>query len=410
MDTKKTPLMTRRLLVFMGTMILANISGHMYQPLLPLYVQEMGAGVGQVGLFFTIGSIAPLAFQIFGGWLSDAIGRLQAIAIGSVGGVLGYFVYIFAPSWEWLLIATATGAMASSFVAPSYMAFISEESADKARGRVYGMSHALFSIVGIVGPPVGGYVSQIWGFKTMFVVAGALYGAATVIRLLMARDAVRATSETSEKPSLAKLRSSLAAMGGLVLAGGIVTWIFISDGVQDVTFSMAFQLLPLYMQNFMGLTNVEIGWLSSIHSIATMLLLMPAGWLSDKKGERVGIVLGFGTIAAAMAVFLNSRVFFGFAVVWALFGFGSALIEPAYNSLISKVVPMRLRGTAFGLFSTSIGLISLPAPYIGAMLWERFTPSLPFYFPLVATLLMLPVMWIKFRPKEEELLGVDEGS
>jgi MFS family permease len=409
-DIKKTPLMTRRLLVFMGTMILANISGHMYQPLLPLYVQELGAGISQVGLFFTIGAIAPLAFQIFGGWLSDAIGRLQAIAIGSVGGVLGFFAYIFAPSWEWLLIASITGAMASSFVAPSYMAFISEESAEDARGRVYGMSQALFMIVGVVGPPIGGYVSQYWGFKTMFVVAGALYGAATVIRLFMARDAARATSETSEKPSFAQLKTSLAAMGGLVLAGGIVTWIFVSDGVRDVTFSMAFQLLPVYMQNLMGLTNIEIGWLSSIHAIVSMVLLTPAGWLSDKKGERVGIVLGFGLIAAAMAIFLNSRVFFGFAIVWALFGFGSALIDPAYNALISKVVPMRLRGTAFGLFSTSIGLISLPAPYIGAMLWERFTPRLPFYFPLIATLLLLPVMWIKFRPKEEEMLGVDEGS
>jgi MFS family permease len=226
----------------------------------------------------------------------------------------------------------------------------------------------------------------------------------------MARAAARAMRETSEKPSFAQLKTSLAAMGGLLLAGGIVTWIFISDGVRDVTFSMAFQLLPLYMQNLMGLTNIEIGWLSSIHAIVTMVFLAPAGWLSDKKGERLGIVLGFGLIAAALAVFLESKVFIGFAVVWALFGLGSALIEPAYNSLISKVVPMRLRGTAFGLFSTSIGLISLPAPYLGAMLWERFTPRLPFYFPLIATLLVLPVMWIKFRPKEEELLGVEEKA
>jgi MFS family permease len=410
METKKTPLMTRRLLMFMGTMILANISGQMFMPLLPLYVQELGANIGQVGLFFTVGAVAPLAFQIFGGWLSDAIGRLQAIAIGSVGGLLGYLVYILAPSWEWLLVATVTGAMATSFVSPSYMAFISEESAEEARGRVYGMSHALFMIVGIVGPPIGGYVSQYWGFKSMFILAGALYGAATVVRLLMARAAARTMSDASEKPSLTQLKSSLVAMSGLVLAGGVVTWIFISDGVRDVTFSMAFQLLPLYMQNLFGLTNIEIGWLSSINAIVTMVLLTPAGWLSDRKGERLGIVLGFGLIAAAMAVFLNSHAFMGFAVVWALFGFGSAFIEPAYNSLISKVVPMRLRGTAFGLFTTSIGLISLPAPYIGAMLWERFTPRLPFYFPLFATLLMLPVMWIKFRPKKEELLGLEEGS
>jgi MFS family permease len=397
MEANRTPLLTRRLLLFMGTMILANISGHMYQPLLPLYLQELGAAVGQVGLFFTLGAIAPLAFQILGGWLSDSVGRLQAIAIGSLAGVLGYFVYVFAPSWEWLLMATATSAMAGSFVAPSYMAFIAEESTEATRGRVYGLSHSLLMVVGIVGPPIGGYLSQYLGFKAMFIAAGALYATATAIRLLMARDAQRGESEPQQKPSLTNLRASLVAMGGLILAGGVVTWIFISDGVRDVTFNMAFQLLPLYMQNLMGLSNVEISWLSSIASLVTMLLLTPAGWLSDKKGERVGIVAGFFLIAAAIAVFLQSRVFAGFAVVWALFGAGEALIGPAYNALISKVVPMHLRGTAFGLFTTSIGLISLPAPYIGAVLWERFAPQVPFYMPLVATLLMLPIMWVKFR-------------
>jgi MFS family permease len=393
----RTPLLTNRLKLFMATMVLANIAGHMYRPLLPLYLQELGADVGQVGLFFTLGAVAPLLFQIFGGWLSDSIGRLQAIAIGSLAGVAGYGVYILAPSWGWLLIATATGAMATSFVAPSYMAFIAEESSEETRGRVYGLSSSLFQIVGIVGPPIGGYVSQYLSFRTMFLVAGALYTAATAIRLLMARDAQRGESGSREKPSLQHLKTSLVAMGGLVLAGGVVTWIFLSDGVRDVTFGLAFQLLPLYMQNLMGLSNVEISWLSSLSSLVTMLFLTPAGWLADKKGERVGIVGGFALIAVALALFLNSRVFAGFAVVWALFGAGSAFIDPAYNSLISKAVPLRLRGTAFGLFSTSIGLISLPAPYIGAMLWERFAPQVPFYVPLVATLLLLPVMWLKFR-------------
>ena len=187
----------------------------MWRPLLPLYLQELGAGAGQIGLFFTLGAIAPLLFQVFCGWLSEPVGRLQAIAIGSLAGVAGYVVYILAPTWQWLLLATATGAMATSFVAPSYMAFIAEESTEQTRGRVYGLS--------------------------------------------------------------------------------------------------------------------------------------------------------------------------------------STLIDPAYNSLISKAVLLKLRGTAFGLFSTSIGIISLPAPYLGTMLWERFTPQFPFYIPLVATLLLLPIMWLKFK-------------
>jgi MFS family permease len=397
MGDDKRPLLTNRLKLFMATMILANVAGNMWRPLLPLYLQELGADVGHIGLFFTLGSIAPLLFQVFGGWLSDAIGRLQAVAIGSLAGVVGYAVYILAPSWQWLLIATATGAMASSFVAPSYMAFIAEESTEETRGRVYGLSSTLFQIVGIVGPPIGGYLSEYLGFRLMFIIAGVLYTFATAVRLWMARTAIRERESPREKPSFGKLRTDLAGMIGLVLAGGVVTWIFISDGVRDVTFGMAFQLLPVYMQDLMGLSNVQISWLASIMSVATMLILTPAGWLSDRRGERVGIVAGFALIAAALALFLRSRVFVGFALVWALFGMGMALIDPAYNSLISKAVPLKLRGTAFGLFSTSIGVISLPAPYIGAMLWERFTPQLPFYIPLGATLLLLPITWFKFK-------------
>lgn len=402
MTHEATPYMSRRLLIFMGAMVLANIAGQMHMPLLPLYLEELGAGVGQVGLFFTLSAITPLLFQIFGGWLSDTIGRLQAIALGSIAGSLGYLVYIFAPSWGWLLISTATGAMARSFVAPSYQAFIAEESSEASRGRVYGISQSLFMIVGIVGAPLGGYISQYLGFQMLYIIAGILYTLATGVRLLMARNAQREETEEHEQPGWAGLKESLTAMVGLLVAGGVVTWIFISDGVRDVTFSMAFQLLPLYMQNEIGLSNVAIGWLSSISSLATMIFLTPAGWLSDKKGERVGIVGGFLLIAIALAVFLNSYSFIGMAVVWALFGLGIALIDPSYNALISKVVPSSLRGTAFGLFATSIGLISLPAPYIGAWLWERFSPQIPFYFPLIATLLLLPVMWIKFRLPQQK--------
>ncbi|NIV33013.1 MAG: hypothetical protein GWN58_27290, partial [Anaerolineae bacterium] len=67
MGDEKKPLLTNRLKLFMATMILANVAGNMWRPLLPLYLQELGADVGQVGLFFTLGAIAPLLFQVFGG-------------------------------------------------------------------------------------------------------------------------------------------------------------------------------------------------------------------------------------------------------------------------------------------------------------------------------------------------------
>jgi MFS family permease len=400
MATHKQPILTRPMRVFLMAMILANIGGEMHRPLLPLYLQSLGADVGKIGLFFTLSALVPLALQIFGGWLSDSIGRLQAIALGSVLGVFSYLVMLVAPTWQWLLLATAAGAMCTSFVAPSYQAFIAEQSTEQTRGRVYGIVEGLFAVVGVVGPPIGGYLAQRFNFRLMFAVAAALYVAATVIRLLMARDAHQAEAEANtqrEKPTLRGLRTNLLAMAGLIAAGGIVTWIMISDGVRDIAFGMSGQLEPLYMQNVAGLSTIEIGWLASIASLTTMLLMTPAGWLSDKKGERVGIVAGFLVVAAGLLVFVSSRVFAGFVLAWLMFGVGDALIRPAYSALISKAIPDKLRGTAFGLFSTSIGFISLPAPFIGALLWERYGAAVPFYVPVAALLVLLPVMWIKFK-------------
>jgi MFS family permease len=216
MGEDKRPLLTNRLKLFMATMILANVAGNMWKPLLPLYLQELGADVGQIGLFFTLGTVAPLFFQVFGGWLSDAIGCLQAIAIGSVAGVVGYAVYTLAPSLQWLLIATATGAMASSFVAPSYMAFIVEESTEETRGRVYGLSSTLFQIVGIVGPPIGGYLSQYLGFRPMFVIARVLYTSATEIRLGWSLDAAASSSACHDSPNLVRRQAVSGIYGWAV--------------------------------------------------------------------------------------------------------------------------------------------------------------------------------------------------
>jgi MFS family permease len=407
---KKPRLLSPMLLWFMGTMILANVAAQMIFPLESLYVQDLGANVRQVGVFFTVASIAPLLFQVFGGWLSDSIGRLQAIAIGSVAGAGSYLFYILAPSWLWLLPASILTAMATSFVAPSFQAFIAEESSEETRGRVYGITSTMFMVVNVVGPVLGGAIAQGLSFKTMYVVAGALYSSAAIIRVLMARHASRREKEqasTVAKAARTSFGKSLTAVAGLLAAGGVVTWIFISDGVRDVAFSLVGRLMPLYLENEMGLALIQIGVLQSISAVVAMIFMSPAGWLSDRKGERVSIVGGFGLISIGWALFLLGSTFWHFVVSRVVVGMGWALIDPAYSSLISKVVPERLRGTAFGLFSTSLGLISLPAPWIGAWLWDSISPIFPFYVPLVAMVAMLPVMWAKFKLPDDGQPGAD---
>jgi len=76
---------------------------------------------------------------------------------------------------------------------------------------------------------------------------------------------------------------------------------------------------------------------------------------------------------------------------------GVGLMTPAYQSLISKAVPKKVRGTAFGLFSSSLGLVSLPAPWIGGQLWEKVNPRFPFLITVAVVFLSIIPVWLKFK-------------
>ena len=402
---KKQPLLSGLLILFLVAMIFANIGGNMYQSLLPLYVKDLGASIRQIGLFFTLAQIVPLFLQILGGWISDSLGRLRAIAIGSVFGVIGFIPLVIADRWEWLLVAMAVGSIARALVGPSFDAFIAEHSSEENRGKVFGLSQAIFMIVSVVGPPLGGWLAGSYGFRLMLLVAGVFYFIAMVMRLGMAREAAKGTVSSGQKLSFNSLKINLRTMLGMIVSGGLITWILLTDGLRDVSFQFSENLFPVYMQEFGGLSLQQIGWVTSVFGICMMLVTIPGGWLSDKAGERVGIATGMLLLGSSLLILISipQGVQWLYYVGWGVAGMGAGIMTPAYQSLISKAVPAHMRGTAFGLFGTSLGLVSLPAPWIGAQLWDRVSPQFPFLVTAIILLLAVIPIWLKFKlPKVPE--------
>lgn len=393
----KTPLLTPLMRWFLFAMILANIAAGMVTMLMPIYLTKLGATVGQVGLVFTLTSVVILVLQIAGGWISDSIGRLRAIAIGSVGGVLGFAAMLLAPSWPWMLLALALNQIPYALVGPSFSAFIAENSTEANRGRVYGVTETLYQIVGVVGPPLGGWLAGAYGFKVMLLGATFFYTSAAAVRIWMART-MRSPGEAEARPlTLASFGQSLRVIWAMLVGGGVITWIFVTDGVRDVAFRLSGELQPLYLEQIGGLTLAQIGLLGSVFSVAMMFTPMLSGRIADRYGERVSIAAGFGLVSAALGLFVLARGYAAYVGIWVIFGAGVGLLSPAYQSLISKVVPKHQLGTFNGLFHGSLGLISLPAPWIGAQLWERFDPRLPFLITgVVAALTVIPT-WFRFK-------------
>jgi MFS family permease len=401
--TKKQPILTPIMRWFMLAMVLANIGGMMTPLLMPLYLTELGANITDVGLVFTLTSAAILVLQIFGGWVSDSIGRLRAVAIGSVGGVLGYAAMFLAPSWQWMIVALAIYQIPYALVGPSFQAFFAENSAEENRGKVFGISGTIFAVTGVIGPPLGGVLVGWIGFKGMLAVSGGLYAIAAGLRIWMATTMKsQAVGQATQKLTMGSFKRSMSSMVGLMLAGGVLTWIFVTDGVADIAFRMSGELQPLYLDQLYGITVTQIGLLGSINAMAAMFVPMLSGKLVDKYDERLPLISGFLLIFTSIVIFLRADSFLTFAISWAVGGFGGGMLGPAFQSLISKAVPPKLLGTFSGVFHSSMGFISLPAPWIGAQLWERISPQTPFIITAAAALLITIPIFFRFRLTEKD--------
>ena len=191
------------------------------------------------------------------------------------------------------MAASALGAITRSLIGPSFDAFIADHSDPENRARLFGVTQTLFGVVSVVGPVLGGYLVELIVLKGMLMVAAVLYVLATILRVGMAREASKGKEANPRPLTFGSLKTNLGLMMGLILAGGLFTWILVTDGVGDIFFNMSFTFMSVYMQDIAKLTISQIGIMNSVFGVAMMVVMIPAGWLADKVGERVNIAVSF---------------------------------------------------------------------------------------------------------------------
>ena len=111
-------------------------------------------------------------------------------------------------------------------------------------------------------------------------------------------------------------------------------------------------------------------------------------------------MLGLGGLMLSPLFFAFANGFWGFALSWIVLGVGAAIFGPALDVLIARGVAQRLRGLAYAFVATSLGVISLPAPWIGSQIWIAFGPRAPFILTSGLGILALIPAWFRLRVTE----------
>lgn len=366
--------MNRRLLFSIFLVVFIDLLGFsLILPLLPYYAETFGASPFVAGLLAAVYAAAQLVGAPLLGRLSDRYGRRPILLISIAGNALGFLLMAFAGSL-WMLFAARLLAGLTGGNISVAQAYISDVTDEKNRARGLGLIGAAFGLGFIIGPAVGGFLSQ-WGYTLPSLLAAGFSAINFGLVLFWLPESLpverRGRSNAARPPMTASaLLSALRRPG----TGPLLHTRFF--------FAMAFSIFQstfsLYTQYHLNLDAQKTGYILGyvgLLSVITQAAIVGRLTARFRDGSLIltsVIVMAFGLLGWALAPNVPFLL-----VMLAPLSVAGGVLNTVINSAITKTVPRQEIGGMLGISSSLEAFTRVIAPTLGAFLLQEIDASAP---------------------------------
>lgn len=364
-------ILSKDLLLVMLISFLAGTAITTQMGTLPLYVAHLGGTKGDAGTIVGILGLSALCLRIPIGGLLDKFGRKLILIIGmavlvadflvlNLNHQLGFLFFLRLVQGAALGIEnTAVGTLASDLIPRNRLSV--------------GLGY--FSIAQTlpqaIGPLIGLYLVQNYGFNSLFFVGLLLTVIAFLASLLVSDHYEQKITKPqlnqrlTNKDNLANdLRQAkahrLSPKQGLLSVPVLVPSLILS------IVCLANSGVTAFVSQFAIEQNVSnIGYYFTVNALVTVLmrLIYPKFLVTIKTSKVVFISLCF--IIASLILVSKSTTLISFLLAGSLYGIGFASVLPIMNAVVLNHVSDHQRGRATAIFSASLDV----AYGSGAMIW-----------------------------------------
>ncbi len=312
-------------------------------PVLAVYAQEypdysrwlVGLAIGAYGL-------TQALLQIPLGWLSDRVGRLPVIIGGLLLFALGSVIAAMSTTLWGVIIGRAL--QGSGAIAAALMALASDVTRDHVRSKVMaamGMSIGASFLLALVTGPV---LAPAIGLPGLFGLTAIL----SLVAILLVVFAVPKPVQQNHHDSRAFLPDFRA-----VMADGQLRRLNFAIFVLHFSLSAIFVSIPQDLVAA-GFQRDHLAWVYAPVMVGSFLCMLPLMILAEKRRRHVRVLqLGLMFVLGGVVVWLiGSQTATAVVVGLAVFFLGFNLLESLLPSLLSRIAPQALKGTALGVYST----------------------------------------------------------
>ena len=352
-----------------------------------------------MGILMAIFAFMQFLFSPLWGDLSDRYGRKPFLMIGALGNGITMLLMAYSTELWMLFAARALAGVLSSATMPTAMAYISDSTDEKERGSGMGIIGAAFGVGMVLGPGIGGGMSDISLSAPFFLAAGLSVVALAFIWFFLPESLPKEKRLKSEKkiqgPQLKTMWEALVSPIGFLFALAFL----LSFGLTN--FEGVFGLYADYRYGYdaktVGLVLTVIGISSAVVQGA---LTGPAiqRWGDAKVIKASLIASAFGFLLMLTAGQLSTVMLTtGFFVV------SNAMLRPSVASLISKQTTQG-QGIAMGLNNSFMSLGRIIGP-----IWAGTVLDINLSYPYMTGALIMALgfiaalIFLRREPEQERI-------
>lgn len=284
-------------------------------PELPQHLTNLG-GAEYKGLIISLFTLTAGLSRPFSGKLTDTIGRIPVMIIGTIFCVVSSFLYPYMTTIFGFLALRFFHGFSTGFKPTASTAYVADVVPAHRRGEAMGIMGVSFNIGSSMGPAVGSWLTILYDINFMFYVS-SIVAFVSIIILLQLKETLAKKQKFT--PSLLLLKKNEIIDITAVAPALIVVFIYYCLGA----------LLTIIPDQSTALGIANKGIFFTIFTVFSIVSRLFAGKLSDRLGRVIVIRFAIFFLILSLIAIAFVQTATGLLVAGGFLGFAIGIAAPA---------------------------------------------------------------------------------
>lgn len=349
--------MSKQKLIIGLTVLMDVIGIGIVLPSLPFYIGRVGGAALVITYLSAVYSICSFLSTPILGALSDRIGRRPVLIVSIISTAIGWFVFASAKSLPLLFLGRIIDGLAAGNISTSQSYLVDIAKNEKERTHNLGIVGAIFGVGLIIGPLIGGALSNI-SPSFPFWTAGMLATINAVAAYFYLPESNK--TKNTEKMYVNPFRPIMRAWDNKKLAPYFIIWTLFGMATSGV-----YVISALYFADRFGFSAVVIGLIMAVQGLimaVNQAFGMKRFWLRHFKEPQLVLIMFFAFALGYLFTGLVYAIIFFIGLLFSVFS--QSVLRAVFMSEVMGLAKINEKGEVMGILGSVVSLGMIIGPLL----------------------------------------------